>query len=187
MNLRKGLYAVILSIAVAAQPALAAEASTAKPEPSVQTIKLADVPMKELAAEASSASANQTTRQDNVGFSIEELFAPKTCPSGGNASFTWTIKDGCFDGLGVYVRFFDETNGLVFPNASQAYVINSGRSGTVKLTVKRGAKICYGAEPTNRDGSYWGVGLDNDQGCASCCNIVPDSGNISRSVSLVCD
>ncbi len=185
MNLRTGLCTLMLSNAIAVLPALAAEASTARSEPAVQTIRLADVPMKKLAPE--DASTTQATREDNVGFNLEELFAPRACPSGGNATFTWTIKDGCFDGLGIYLRFFDETNGLIFPNSSQAYIINSGRSGTVKLTVKRGAKICYGAEPTSRDGSYWGVGLDNDQGCASCCNIVPNSGNISRSVNLICD
>jgi hypothetical protein len=41
-----------------------------------------------------------------------------------------------------------------------------------------------GSESTNRDGSYWGVSIDNNQDCAGCCNIVPNSGNISRTVRL---
>jgi hypothetical protein len=123
-----------------------------------------------------------------VGFDVAELLEPKaSCPSGGNATFNWTMKDGCRDGYGIYIRFFDETNDLVFPNSSQVYSINSGRNGTIKLSVKRGAKICYGAEPASLDGSYWGVSLDDSQGCASCCNIVPNSGNISRTVNLVCN
>ena len=130
----------------------------------------------------------QTTSRDDVGFDLSELFAEKTsCPSGGNATFTWTVKDGCVDGLGIYIRFFDETNDIVFPNSSQVYSIASGHTGVVKLSVKRGAKICYGAEPSNLQDIYWGVDIDNSQACASCCNIVPSTGNLSRSVNLICN
>ena len=187
MNLRNGFCSLVLLTAVATPPVLAAEAQAAKPAPATQTLQLADVPMKGLFAEDSSASVTQTIRRDNVGFDLDELLSPKaTCPPAGNATFTWTVIDGCGDGLGLYVRFFDETNNIIFPNSSQVYSISSDRTGTVRLSVKRGAKICYGAEPTNRDGSFWGVGLDNNQSCASCCNIVPNTGNIARSVRLVC-
>jgi len=146
------------------------------------------VPMKGLAVNGAAEKTIQSTSGDDVGFDLSELFAPKaSCPGGGNATFTWTIIDGCADGVGIYVRFFDETNDLVFPNSSQAYTISSGHSGVVRLSVKRGAKICYGAEPSDRNGLYWGVALDNDQGCDTCCNIVPASGNLARSVNLVCD
>ena len=186
MSIRKGLCCLVLLTAVAFQPALATEDPVEKSTPVVQRLQLAEVPMSEPIDEEPSAITIQTTPRDNVGFEVGELFLPKACPQGGNATFTWKITDSCFDGVGVFVRFFDETNNLVFPNSSQAYVINSGRSSTIKLTVKRGAKICYGAEPTDRDGSYWGVGLDDDEGCTNCCNIVPNSGNLSRTVNLVC-
>lgn len=104
----------------------------------------------------------------------------------GTALFTWTIQDGCSDGLGLYLRFFDVTNSLVWPDSSHVYTINSGKVGTFKLTAKRGAKICYGAEPNPQDGGYWGIGLDGDQGCASCCYTVPNKGNIARSTRLTC-
>ena len=184
MNIRKGLCFLVLSATVAVSPALAADA--AKARPTTETLQLVDVPMKGL------AGAPEKTREarpgDNVGFEVGELFTEKaSCPSGGNATFTWTIKDGCVDGEGIYVRFFDETNDIVFPNSSQVYGIASGHTGSIKLSVKRGAKICYGAEPSSQDGSYWGVSLDNSQDCASCCNTVPSSGNLSRTVTLVCD
>jgi hypothetical protein len=185
MDLRNGFGLLVLLTAIATQPALAA-GPVEKAASAVQTIQLADVPMRGMTADDPSASTIPTTRQDNVGFKLEELLQPKACPQGGNATFTWTIIDGCVDGSGLYVRFFDETNNLVFPNSSQAYIINSGRSSVIKLSVKRGAKICYGAEPTDRDGSYWGVSLDDNEGCTNCCNIVPNSGNISRSVRLTC-
>lgn len=187
MNIRKGLCLLIPLTVAAIQPALAA-ADAAKARPAVETLQLANVPMKGLAAGGASEKTLQTTPGDDVGIDLAELLAPKAaCPGGGNATFTWTIKDSCVDGVGIYVRFFDETNDLVFPNSTQVYSIGSGRTGAVKLSVKRGAKICYGAEPSNLDGSYWGVSLDNSQGCASCCNIVPNSGNISRTVTLICN
>jgi hypothetical protein len=187
MNIRKGLCLLVLLAVVAIQPALAAGAEAAKARPAVETLQLVDVPMKGLADGASEKTLH-TTPGDEVGFDLSELLAPKaSCPQGGNATFTWTIKDSCIDGLGIYVRFFDETNDIVFPNSTQVYSIGSGRTGSVKLSVKRGAKICYGAEPSNLDGSYWGVSLDDSQSCASCCSIVPTSGNISRSVNLICD
>jgi hypothetical protein len=186
MNLRNGFCALLLLVTVAVQPGLAAGAPAAKPKPAVQMIQIADIPTRETAADDLSANVTQTTPRDDVGFRFEELLAPKACQQGGNATFTWTVVDNCFDGLGIFVRFFDQTNNLVFPNSSQAYVINSGRSNVIKLTVKRGAKICYGAEPTDLDGSFWGVSLDGNQGCTSCCNIVPNSGNLNRTIKLVC-
>jgi len=184
MKICKSLCSLVLLTAIAVSPVLAAGAPSAKPI--VQPVQIADVPARGGAAGDPSASTVQTTRSEDVGFDPAELFAPKACPQGGNATFTWTIIDGCIDGLGIYVRFFDETNDLVFPNSSQAYIVGSGRSSVIKLSVKRGAKICYGAEPSNFDGSYWGVSLDDSQGCASCCNVVPNTGNLSRSVRLTC-
>ena len=185
MNFRKGFCLLVLLAVVAIQPALAAGSHPAKP---AETAQLVDVPMKGLAVNGAAEKTLQTTPGDDVGFDLSELFSAKaSCPSGGNATFTWTIKDSCVDGLGIYIRFFDETNDIVFPNSSQLYSIASGRTGVVKLSVKRGAKICYGAEPSDLDGSYWGVDVDNNQSCDSCCNIVPATGNLSRSVNLVCD
>jgi hypothetical protein len=185
MNIRRGFCLLVLSSVVAIQPALAAGPEAAKAKPAVETLQLVDVPMKGLAG--ATEKTLQTTPGDDVGFDLSELLTAKAaCPGGGNATFTWTIIDGCVDGLGIYLRFFDETNDIVFPNSSQVYSVSSGRTGVVKLSVKRGAKVCYGAEPSNLDGSYWGVDVDNSQGCASCCNVVPNTGNISRSVRLVC-
>jgi hypothetical protein len=182
MKIRNAFCCLTLLTITAIQPALAA-----KPAPAVESLELANVPMKSAAADEKSAVTVKTTPGDDVGFRVEELFEAKACPSGGNATFTWTILDGCGDGQGLYVRFFDETNDIDFPNSSQVYSIKSGHSGVIRLSVKRGAKICYGAEPSDEDGTYWGVSLDNNQECASCCNIVPNSGNLARSVRLLCD
>jgi hypothetical protein len=187
MKILKGFCLVVLLTVAAMQPVLAAGAPAPKPGPAVETLQLANVPMKGLGVGDAAEKTLQATSRDNVGFDLGELLVPKTtCPTGGNATFTWTIKDACLDGDGIYVRFFDETNDLVFPNSSQVYSIGSGHTGTIKLSVKRGAKICFGAENPGGD-TYWGVDLDNSQGCSNCCNTVPNSGNISRSVNLLCN
>ncbi len=183
MNIRKASCFLILMTAVAIQPVLAAGAPAAKPAPAADSMQLVDHPMKGV----DTGDTIQTTSKDNVGFDINELFEAKACPTGGNATFTWTIIDGCHDGEGLYVRFFDETNDIAFPSFTQVYSIASGHSGVARLSVKRGAKVCYGAEPPSQDGTYWGVSLDNSQDCASCCNIVPNTGNLARTVHLVCD
>ena len=185
MDLRSASCTLVVLTALAVQPALAA-APVEKPAPSVQALHLAEVPMKDSVADNRPGNTLQATDRDNVGFQIGELFEAKACPGPGNATFTYTIGDGCQDGIGLYVRFFDETNDLVFPNSSQVYVVNSGRTSVIRLSVKRGAKICLGAERSDLDGYYWGVDINNDKGCAGCCNVVPNTGNIARGFNLIC-
>jgi hypothetical protein len=183
MMIRKAICFLVLLTAVAIQPALAAPAHAPKPVLGTDPMSIVDVPAKGVAAE----KTIQTTPRDDVGFQVGELVDVVKACAGGNATFTWTIFDNCADGQGIFLRFFDETNDLAFPSFSQVYSINSGRSGVARLSVKRGARICYGAEPSGQDGSYWGVSLDDSQDCASCCNIVPNSGNLARTVHLVCN
>ena len=181
------LASVVLMAAVAAAAtALPAAAAGDKPDPRTESITLRERPMASTTLEEKTAATHVATKEDSVGFNLAELLAPTTtCPPAGNATFTWTVTDGCLDG-GLYVRFFDETNNLLWPNKSQVYVINNGRSSVFRLSVKRGAKICYGADSI--DGNfYWGVSAEGDKACPDCCNIVPNTGNISRAVRLVCN
>jgi len=180
------LTSIFLMAAVAAAAAaVAAAAADAKPDARTESITLRERPMASTTLEEKSTATHVATGEDNVGFDFAELAAPATtCPPAGNATFTWTVSDGCGDG-GLYVRFFDVTNNLLWPNSRQVYVIRNGGSSVFRLSVKRGAKICYGADSV--DGNlYWGVSAEGDQSCPDCCNIVPNTGNISRGVRLVC-
>lgn len=171
------------AFALAALAVVPAFAETARqPRIVVTPIAVADLdPADDLAAEAKNMSV------EPEGFTFGETFAePKACNTGA-ATFTWVLNDRCSDGLGLYVRFFDVTNDLVWPNSSEAYVVRSGQRGTWKLSVKRGAKVCFGAEPNPRDGSYWGLSLDGDQSCSNCCKTVPQKGNVSYALNLLCD
>lgn len=90
--------------------------------------------------------------------------------SGGSSSMTWQMSDGCSDGQATHLKFFDRTNNLVWPSSSEVYVLGvQGQTYTFNLSCATGANICYGAEPASRPGTYWGVSLDNDNGCSNCC------------------
>src|SRR5258708_30151832 len=169
------LASVVLMAAVAAAAtALPAAAAGDKPDPRTESITLRDRPMATTTLEEKTAATHVATKEDSVGFNLAELLAPvTTCPPAGNATFTWTVTDGCLDG-GLYVRFFDETNNLLCPHKSQQYLINNGRSSVFRLSANRAAKICYGADSIDRN-FYWGVSAEGDKACPDCCNIVPNT------------
>lgn len=98
------------------------------------------------------------------------LFAGLGCPIVGS-NMTWTISDGCPDGLGIEVRFFDKTNNLVWPpSQSNVYITGSGGSVQQTLACQAGAQICYGARPRSQASTnFWGVGINGTEGCAACC------------------
>lgn len=71
-------------------------------------------------------------------------------------------------GATVYIRFYDTTASLVWPDSVNAYYLNQGQTGSYGLACATGHQICYGA--SNADGSqYWGVGVNGDQACSACC------------------
>ena len=89
---------------------------------------------------------------------------------GGNSvSMTFRISDGCSDGEGFRVRLFDKTDNLVWPEPGRVYVLDPGETMDFPIACRPGNKICYGAQTTTGNDHYWGIGLDGDQGCDSCC------------------
>ena len=83
---------------------------------------------------------------------------------------TWTIEDGCFDGSQIEYRFFLRDSG---GNLGQwpTYRVSDGEERTHHLRVREaGQMACYGARRRiSGDTSYWGLGLDGYQACATCC------------------
>lgn len=104
-------------------------------------------------------------------------------PPSQNARMEWSLSDGCNDGRGIGVKLFDKTNNLVWPNASQYWTAGPGGSVDVAISCQRGARICFGASTDPVTSRYWGVGLDGNRGCDSCCFTCGDF-YVSR--SLVC-
>lgn len=82
------------------------------------------------------------------------------------AGVTWKLSD--LHGARVWLRFYDETANLVWPDNTNAYFLDAGQTFSYPLDCTPGDSICYGAEDDARTG-YWGVGLDNQYTCNSCC------------------
>jgi hypothetical protein len=107
--------------------------------------------------------------------------------AGPNVTLSWTIADGCNDGLGLQVRFFDANNNLVWPDSSNVYVIGSNQQQSYNLNALRSGKICVGAQTNPPNSTYWGVGINGNMGCASCCFTFPSTGSyFTASNSLTC-
>lgn len=84
----------------------------------------------------------------------------------------WQLTDGCPDGLGIQARFFDLSNGGVWPGGNLVWMtpVEGGFVDEVLACIP-GAQICYGAETNPVTGAYWGRSLDGAQACPACCAI----------------
>jgi len=94
------------------------------------------------------------------------------------STITFTITDACHDGWAIDYRFWDETNGLVWPSSTTSYFSQFDDTPYQSaLSCETGALICYGARDANPAlPIYWGVDVDNSKSCADCC-IRCQSGN----------
>lgn len=90
------------------------------------------------------------------------------------STITLGIRDLCYDGYRIDFRYFDETNNLVWPSSTENYYTSYDNTlYTNNLTCITGAQICYGGET---GASYWGVGLNDEHTCTSCCVTCSDDG-----------
>ncbi len=105
------------------------------------------------------------------------------CQYVGTSSLYWTIADNCFNGDSLELKFFDETDKLIWPSYTTHYVQSAGTSFQYGLNCTTGDLICYGAtEPTV--GDWWGVSVTGAATCTNCCVYCT---NGSLSTSLVCN
>ena len=128
-----------------------------------------------------------------------------SCGGGGSTSFSpnsnitvtpgsapvvvFRITDSCNDGVNINYRFYSydrwldgdtvagESASGVWPSAGRIYVTRGFRQrGEHNLSCTAGKGVCYGATPSDNRPTYWGVGIDNDNSCTSCCVRCPTSG-----------
>jgi hypothetical protein len=95
------------------------------------------------------------------------------CRPPGTSYLTWTVISSVFT-QSINYRFFDESRGLVWPAPPLAYVLSAGGSATATLTCYTGDNICFGGNGASVPTTYWGVGVNNDELCASCCRTCTD-------------
>ena len=102
---------------------------------------------------------------------------------------SWTIDDGCSDGLGLRVRFFDKAHGGIFPSAQTYYTVASNGTATFTFDARHGARLCVGAVPDPPNGLYWCYGIDGNQDgsySSTCCTDMPAAGPLSQGMNLIC-
>lgn len=85
----------------------------------------------------------------------------------------------------IDLKFFDRTNGTVWPDQTSSYEVASQQRRSFNLDCKAQSQVCYGANERANTSHYWGVGLDNTQTCSDCC--VPCSETIPPAKILVCN
>jgi len=127
-------------------------------------------------------SSSFSTTTSSVSTTSRTTTSTTTTSTSGTAAMTFTLTDGCSDGRGIQYRFFDKTANLLWPNSSQVYIIPAGQTRSTSISCTRGNRICYGAQTDPPAGTYWGVGINGDLGCDTCCYTCADV-TVSRNVT----
>ncbi len=94
---------------------------------------------------------------------------PGSGPTPTNTSnLTLQFTDSCTNN--VELKFYDQTNGDVWPSGSTHWVLNDGNTLSQTVSCQTGDNICFGAA-VNGDNSqgYWGAGFGGQLGCTGCC------------------
>lgn len=140
-----------------------------------------------------------TSSGEAVRVVVDAPSRPPTPPAVGGGQIRFTLTDQCRDSGALNARFFGyvgtSTAGrapFVWPSSSRVYTTGNRRTVGDSIDVTLGDSgrgigvICFGAELEGDSSTYWGVGLDGNQGCSDCCIRVPASGTVRESRNLVC-
>lgn len=71
----------------------------------------------------------------------------------------------------VSLEFYSSDRDVAWPGGGEVYLLDDWDVQTYTLECNRGEQICFGAWVRGSDNEYWGVGLDGEQGCDSCCYV----------------
>jgi hypothetical protein len=104
--------------------------------------------------------------------------ASTTPPVQAQSTITFSITDGCNNGVSIDYKFYDVTNNLVWPSATTHY-LTSAFDATYRhdLLCTTNAKVCYGARSA---GFYWGIDVDGSKSCSECCIFCTQGNSLSR-------
>jgi hypothetical protein len=70
----------------------------------------------------------------------------------------------------VELQFFSQDRNHIWPQPGRVYLIDDWDTHEYRLSCSYGENICYGAWVSGGgDGTYWGVGQNNNQRCSNCC------------------
>lgn len=69
----------------------------------------------------------------------------------------------------VDVEFYSQDRNAAWPGNNRVWTLSDYNAHTFNLECQSGEKICMGAWSRGNSDVYWGVGMDNQQSCTSCC------------------
>jgi len=106
----------------------------------------------------------------------------------------WTIEHSCNEGRGtrdpILVRFFEAANGRLtgetWPDKEDkedVYIIPPRSRRNVSLRCAPTTQVCYGAGYNESLPRSWGLGLNANSGCTSCCYICGKEPDIALTCS----
>ena len=84
-----------------------------------------------------------------------------------DATLSWSFQSNYE--YTVQLEFYAQDRDAAWPGGGQAYVLDDYEVHTYRLNCWAGEKICYGAWVDGDSDTYWGVGLDDQEGCEDCC------------------
>ncbi|TLP58450.1 hypothetical protein FEE96_18635 [Parasedimentitalea maritima] len=69
----------------------------------------------------------------------------------------------------VSLEFYSQDYSRAWPGDGEVYILDDYDTHSYNLQCQSGETICYGAWVRGDSDSYWGVGLNDANGCSDCC------------------
>ncbi len=69
----------------------------------------------------------------------------------------------------VDVEFYSQDRNAAWPGNNQVWTLSDFDAHTFTLQCNSGESICMGAWSRGNSDTFWGVGMNNQQSCTSCC------------------
>jgi len=69
----------------------------------------------------------------------------------------------------VQFELYSQSANHAWPGGGKAYVLDDYDRHATRIECSAGELICYGAWVDGDSNTYWGSGLDDQEGCEKCC------------------
>jgi len=94
---------------------------------------------------------------------------------------TFHFKDGCSDGRGIQLRFFEAVGMQLTGRTTRLFKMKSGAGANVRLACIKGRNNCVGATTNPPGFGSWGIGINAEKkpSKASCRVCAPNSQSIT--------
>ena len=83
----------------------------------------------------------------------------------------------------VEVELYSQDRNHVWPGGGNVFYLDDGETRAMPLACEEGETICYGAWVSGDQGTYWGVGPGDVDGCEDCCYVC--QGGMTEEINLI--